>query len=97
MIFGIDYTRLLTIKVDEKAVSQRPFEVNAAILKKDKIVTGPIITISVADMDDTLRRIEKAGGKVLVGKTEFGKRGYTAYFKDTEGNVMGLWQLRTMA
>jgi len=91
---GVEYTRLLTIRVDEKAVSQRPFEVNGAILKRSKIVTEPVVTISVADMEDTLKRIEKAGGKVLVDKTEFGKRGYTAYFRDTEGNVMGLWQLR---
>ena len=91
---GVDYTRLLTIRLDEKTVSQRPFEVNGAVLKRNKTVTGPVVTVSVVDMDDTLKRIEKAGGKVLAGKTEFGNRGYTAYFRDTEGNVMGLWQLR---
>jgi uncharacterized protein len=91
---GVDYTRLLTIKVDEKTVLQRPFEVNGAILKRDKIVTGPVVTISVADMEDTLKKIEKSGAEILVGKTEFGNRGYIAYFKDTEGNVMGLWQVR---
>jgi uncharacterized protein len=52
------------------------------------------VTISVADMDETLEKISKSGGTVIRGKREFGKRGYTAYFKDTEGNVMGLWQVR---
>ena len=48
-------------------------------------------------MDDALKRTEKEGGVIIVGKTAFGDRGYTAYFKDTEGNVMGLWQVRVRA
>lgn len=91
---GVDYTRLLTIKVDREVISQRPFEINGAIIKKSEEITGPVVTISVNDMDFTLQKITKNGGKILRGKTEFGQRGYTAYFKDTEGNVMGLWQVR---
>ncbi len=92
---GVKYTRLLTIRVDDKVVLPRPFEVNGAIIKRTKEVTTPVVTVTVTDMDDTLKRIAKEGGKVLVGKTEFGDRGYTAYFSDSEGNVMGLWQVRT--
>jgi predicted enzyme related to lactoylglutathione lyase len=91
---GVDYIRLLTIKVESNAVSGRPFEVNGAIVKRSREISGPVVTISVDDMDTALKKIADAGGSVLVGKTEFGTRGYTAYFKDTEGNVMGLWQVR---
>ena len=91
-----EYIRLLTIRVDEKAVAKKPFEVNGAIGKRNENFTGPLVTISVGDMDSTLKKITREGGSVLVDKTEFGKRGYTALFRDTEGNVMGLWQLRTM-
>ena len=91
---GVNYTRLLTIRVDDKVVLQRPFEVNGAIIKRGTEVKTPVVTISVTDMDDTLKKIEKEGGKVITGKTEFGDIGFTAYFKDTEGNVMGLWQIR---
>ena len=94
---GVEYTRLLTIRVDAGTTSQRPFEVNGAIVKRSKNINGPVVTVSVADMNETLKRIEQEGGKILVGKTEFGDRGYTAYFKDTEGNAIGLWQLRTKA
>ena len=93
---GVNYIRLLTIRVDDKVISQRPFEVNGAIVKRNSEVKGPVVTISVSDMDVTLEKVQMAGGSVVRGKTEFGKRGYTAYFKDTEGNVMGLWQLRKM-
>ena len=91
---GVKYTRLLTIRVDEKIKLPRPFEVNGAIIKRTKEMATPVVTITVNDMDDALKRIEKEGGKIFVGKKEFGDRGYTAYFKDTEGNVMGLWQIR---
>ncbi|MGO8806050.1 MAG: VOC family protein [Candidatus Bathyarchaeia archaeon] len=92
---GVKYTRLLTIRVDDKVTLPRPFEVNGAIIKRTKEVTTPVVTITVTDMDDTLKRIAKEGDKVLVSKTEFSDRGYTAYFSDSEGNVMGLWQVRT--
>ena len=91
---GVEYARLLTIRIDEKIKLPRPFEVNGAIIKRTKEIATPVVTITVNDMDDTLKRIEKEGGKIFVGKKEFGDRGYTAYFKDTEGNVMGLWQIR---
>ena len=93
-----DYTRLLTIRTGEiVAPQQRPFEVNGAIVKRSSAVDTPVVSVSVADIDDTLRRIEQEGGKILAGKTEFGNRCYTAYFRDTEGNTIGLWQFRTKA
>jgi uncharacterized protein len=91
---GVAYTRLLTIRVDNKIFLPRAFEVNGAIIKRTKEVTTPVVTITVTDMDDTLKKIENEGGKIIIGKTEFGDRGFTAYFKDTEANVMGLWQIR---
>ena len=94
---GVKYTRLLTIRVDPKVVLPMPFEVNGAIIKRTKEVTNPVVTITVMDMDDALKRIVQEGGKIIVSKTEFGNRGYTAYFSDTEGNVMGLWQIRAKA
>jgi uncharacterized protein len=93
-VLGVEYIRLLTIRVDDKVSSQRPFAVNGAIVERNAEVRGPVVTISVADMDETLERISKLGGSVVMGKNEFGKSGYTAYFNDTEGNVTGLWQIR---
>ena len=94
---GVKYTRLLTTRVSERDLSPRPFEVNGAIVERDKDRKAPIVTISVADMEASLKKIEEKGGKVVKGKTPFGSRGFTAYFQDTEGNLMGLWQLRPPA
>lgn len=42
-------------------------------------------------MDDTVSRIEAAGGKLLMPKTQIDENtGYMAFFADTEGNRMGL-------
>lgn len=43
------------------------------------------------DLDGILGRVEGAGGSVLLPKTEIpGGRGYFAYFRDVEGNRVGL-------
>lgn len=42
------------------------------------------------DLSDPLSRVEKAGGKIVLGKTAIGENGFMAYFKDTEGNRLAL-------
>lgn len=42
-------------------------------------------------IDEWLGRVEPAGGRILVGKTEIaGGRGVYAYIEDSEGNRVGL-------
>ncbi len=91
---GVEYTRLLTKRINEQDLSPRPFEVNGAIVPRSREVASPVVTISVADINETLRRVQEHGGMIVTDKTPFGTRGYTAHFRDTEGNVMGLWQVR---
>lgn len=44
-----------------------------------------------ADLNTILKRVEPAGGKQLLPKTEIpGGRGFFAYFQDSEGNRIGL-------
>ncbi|HLC74341.1 MAG TPA: hypothetical protein VJH88_00625 [Candidatus Nanoarchaeia archaeon] len=41
------------------------------------------------------KTVEKHGGKMVMPKTEIGKgMGWIAAFKDTEGNIMGLHQMK---
>jgi predicted enzyme related to lactoylglutathione lyase len=41
-------------------------------------------------LDAVLGRIPKAGGEVVLPKTDIGAPGYIATIRDTEGNVVGL-------
>ncbi|UCG24974.1 MAG: VOC family protein [Chloroflexota bacterium] len=42
------------------------------------------------DLSDVLGRVEAAGGQVIMPKTSIGENGFVAYFKDSEGNRVGL-------
>ena len=46
--------------------------------------------ISVDSIDGSCKKVEKAGGMVVMPRTEIGQgMGWIAAFKDTEGNMMG--------
>ena len=54
---------------------------------------APVITIDVDAIDDALRGDRDCGGSTVVPRTAIPGMGAFAYFKDTEGNVMGLWEM----
>ena len=50
--------------------------------------------IGVPSIDAAMKKVEKAGGKVALPKTEIGNNmGWFACFQDTEGNLMGFHQM----
>ena len=53
---------------------------------------GIINYILVNSVDDHVKRIEKAGGKVLTPKMEVPGQGWFALFQDPAGTKMALWQ-----
>jgi len=46
----------------------------------------------VPSIDAALAAIQSLGGETVGAKMPVGEMGFAAYFKDTEGNVMGLWE-----
>ena len=51
-----------------------------------------VITINVKNIDDAMSKIKKSGGKIIMDKFKVGDMGISAYFQDTENNILGLWQ-----
>jgi predicted enzyme related to lactoylglutathione lyase len=49
-------------------------------------------TVGVPSVDEFLKKIVKAGGKIVQKKTTIPGVGYMAYCADTEGNVFGIMQ-----
>ncbi|MEV4636542.1 VOC family protein [Actinoplanes sp. NPDC049548] len=89
---GMGYTLVTTTPTDDTG---RPGEVggiNGGMLARQGPISAPVITIGVEDLDDSLARIEKLGGKVEIGRQPVGDMGFSAYVRDTEGNLIGLWQ-----
>ena len=66
--------------------------INGAIIKKSESHPATVNTVSVTSFEDAVKRIKKAGGKVLGPKTTVPSVGYMAYCKDTEGNIFGIMQ-----
>ncbi len=51
---------------------------------------GTTVYFSCEDVAVEASRVEEAGGKVIVPKTDIGEFGFFAQFIDTEGNRIGL-------
>jgi len=86
------YTFAITTPVDEDYKNKETGAINGGMFKRDGDLKNPVITIGVPSIDEYVQKIEAAGGKVIVPKGEVPDMGYYAYFKDTEGNVMGIWE-----
>ena len=88
-----DYTIAMTTPVDDQTQSPtEPGAINGGLMRRDRATPAPIITIEVGAIDDSLKRIEAGGGSVVQARTEIPGMGAFAYFVDSEGNVMGLWE-----
>jgi predicted enzyme related to lactoylglutathione lyase len=89
----MEYTLIQTVEVDE--ATQMPKEagaINGGMMQRTELWKNPIITVHVGDIDAAMKQILGLGGKIVQGKIEVPNMGITAYFQDTEGNVLGLWQ-----
>ena len=88
----LEYTIAKTAESDQNGMPKEPGAINGGMLQRQDPVKSPVITISVENMDQAAATIEKNGGKMIRAKMAVGDMGFAAYFKDTEGNVVGLWQ-----
>jgi uncharacterized protein len=62
------------------------------MLERGLPVGGPVVTVEVDDIDATLAEVERLGGTTVAARQAVGDMGFSAYFRDSEGNAMGLWQ-----
>jgi len=65
---------------------------NGGMMKREFPGHGNLITIFVEDLDETLVKIEAAGGKIIHPKMPVTGIGWAAYFTDSEGNAAGVFQ-----
>lgn len=89
---GMDYTIVRTVDVDEQQIPKEAGAINGGMMKRASDTPAPVITINVDSIDDSLRQVEAKGGSVVRSRQEIPGMGSYAYFKDPEGNILGLWQ-----
>jgi uncharacterized protein len=91
---GMDYTLVGTTEVDEQMRPKSPGAINGGMMKRQAPVDSTVITIEVDDITAMEKTIAKNGGKILQKKAPIGDGsiGFAGYFRDTEGNVVGLFE-----
>jgi uncharacterized protein len=92
---GNTYTTVTTTSIDE--TTRQPTEpgaINGGLMQRSADTPAPVITIGVTSIDESLKKVEAGGGSTIQPRTEIPEMGAFAYFKDSEGNVLGLWETR---
>lgn len=94
-----DYTLVFTTPVDEDAqapiANASPIDagaINGGLMNRSADTPAPVVTIQVDSIDASLRKVEAEGGSVVKPRTSMGELGAYGYCKDSEGNVIGLFE-----
>ncbi len=69
-----------------------PGFINGGMMQRQAPFTTPNIVIDVDNLESALKAVNEAGGKTVTERQAVGEMGFTAYFKDPEGNLVGLWE-----
>ncbi len=69
-----------------------PGFINGGMLQREGHWTAPNIVIDVPNIEDALKAVGEHGGSTVVERQPVGDMGFSAYFKDSEGNLIGLWE-----
>ena len=89
----MQYTIVMTVPVDDKQMPTQPGAINGGMMKRSNTTpSGPVLTIEVQSIDEALKKVEAGGGETVTPRTPIPGMGAFAYFKDTEGNTLGLFE-----
>ena len=90
----MDYTMVTTGPTDPGKGPTEPGFINGGMFQRSEQFPGkaPTVVIDVTSVDQALRDVEAAGGKAVVERMAVGDMGFTGYFTDPEGNLIGLWE-----
>jgi predicted enzyme related to lactoylglutathione lyase len=87
------YTIVMTTPVDEQTqMPTEPGAINGGMMERTADAPSSVLTVGVDSIDESLKKVEAEGGTIVRPKTAVPGMGAFAYFKDTEGNVLGVWE-----
>jgi predicted enzyme related to lactoylglutathione lyase len=87
-----EYDFVQTGPTEESGTPVEPGYIGGGMFQRHTEVDKPVITIDVDDMNKALSTIKEHGGSAVGEPMPVGDMGVAAYFTDSEGNLMGLWQ-----
>ncbi len=92
---GMDYTIVSTGPAGDDGMPGEPGYIGGGMFQRAAPNSTPVVVMAVDDIDATLAEVEARGGATVRPKEPVGDMGFAAYFTDSEGNLMGLWQTAT--
>lgn len=66
--------------------------IDGALIGRSDVHAATVVVIDVDDVDAAMARATEAGAEQVHGKQAVPGMGWSSYFRDPEGNVVGLWQ-----
>ena len=87
-----EYNFVQTGPTEDTGMPAEPGYIGGGMFQRQEDIGRPIITIDVDDMTKALATIAEHGGAAVGEPQQVSEMGIAAYFTDSEGNLMGLWQ-----
>lgn len=88
---GMEYWMISTVPTDDQGRPTRP-GINGGLMRRKDPKQPFANFISVESVDQFLAKATELGGEVALPKMPVPGMGWFGYFKDTEGNIIGLWE-----
>jgi uncharacterized protein len=93
-----NYITAATTETDNKRMVKKPGNINGGFYPGDQAPEAkcPSVVIAVDNIEDSTKKIEEAGGKMLNKPMDIPGIGRYASFADTEGNRVSILQPKNM-
>ncbi len=89
---GMEYSMITTVPTDASGMPRAAGGINGGMFRREGELAAPTVVVSVEDIDATLEQVRAHGGSTVMAKEAIMDMGWNAYFRDPEGNIVGLWQ-----
>lgn len=89
----MQYVIAQTVDIDERQMPKEPGAINGGLFQRPKEAPHPTLYVAVRSIEEALEKVKRAGGKVVTPKTPIPGMGAFARVTDSEGNVLGLYEV----
>jgi len=69
-----------------------PGFINGGLTGRNETFAAPNLVLDTDNIEESIGAVEAAGGVLVSGREQVADMGWTAYVRDTEGNLVGLWE-----
>ena len=85
----MEYTLVHAAKIDKNNMVVEKGAINGGLFQRNDSAKQPLVVIGVKSIDETIKKVISAGGKLVTPKQSIPNGSY-ARVADSEGNVIGI-------